>query len=289
MSEDEGQGLSENWATLWEAFADAQPEQTAVVIWRDSQTWRELDDRAARLATALADRGTGVGTRIAQLMYNCPEYLESAYAHVRAHGGVCIADEVQVGFGRLGSSYWGFEGQRVTPDIVVLGKPIGNGFPLAAVITTREIADAFDNGMEYFATFGGNPVACAAGLAVMDVIEQHDLQARALAHGRYLLGALREIQQRHAFIGDVRGRGLFLGVEIVADAAARTPAPALAGYLVNRLREEHILAGTDGPDHNVIKIRPTMVVERHDLERFVDVFARLCGAPACRALLAEPS
>lgn len=195
-----------------------------------------------------------------------PGYLEDAYARVRAAGGVCIADEVQVGFGRLGTHFWGFETQNVIPDIVVLGKPIGNGFPLAAVITTAEIAASFDNGMEFFSTFGGNPVACAAGLAVLDVLEEEQLQERALRVGGYLTNSLHALQQKFPLIGDVRGSGLFLGLDLVLDREARTPAPLQAGYVVNRLRESGILTGTDGPHHNVIKLRPPLIISESDAD-----------------------
>jgi 4-aminobutyrate aminotransferase-like enzyme/Ser/Thr protein kinase RdoA (MazF antagonist) len=187
-----------------------------------------------------------------------PGYLAEAYRYVRAAGGICIADEVQVGFGRLGTHFWGFETQGVVPDIVVLGKPIGNGFPLAAVVTTPAIAAAFDNGMEFFSTFGGNPVACAAGLAVLDVIRDERLQGHALRVGSRLLAGLRELIGRHPMVGDARGSGLFLGVELVRDRTTLEPAADAASYLVNRLRDCGILAGTDGPFHNVIKIRPPL-------------------------------
>jgi 4-aminobutyrate aminotransferase-like enzyme len=176
---------------------------------------------------------------------------------------------VQVGFGRLGSCFWGFELQGATPDIVVLGKPIGNGFPLAAVITSAEIAESFDNGMEFFSTFGGNPVACAAGLAVLDVLEEEGLQENARVVGDYLLNALRGLT--HELIGDVRGSGLFLGVELVRDRSTLEPASAEASRAVNRLRECGILAGTDGPHHNVIKLRPPLCFTMEDADRFVAV------------------
>ncbi len=195
-----------------------------------------------------------------------PGYLAAAYEHVRAAGGLCIADEVQVGFGRLGTQFWGFQTQDVVPDIVVLGKPIGNSFPLAAVVTTPEIAAAFDNGMEFFSTFGGNPVACAAGLAVLDVLEEEKLQANAQQVGEYTLGGLRALAARHTAVGDARGMGLFLGLELVRDRATQEPAAEIASYVVNRLRERGILAGTDGPFHNVIKIRPPLVFARADAD-----------------------
>jgi len=198
-----------------------------------------------------------------------PGYLQEVYRHVRAAGAVSVADEVQVGFGRLGTHFWGFETQGVVPDIVVLGKPIGNAFPLAAVVTTREIAASFANGMEFFSTFGGNPVAAAAGLAVLDVLRDEKLQENALRVGTYLKNRLQELQQRHALVGDVRGSGLFLGVDLVLRQTTREPAPLEAAYVVNRLRECGILTGTDGPHHNVIKLRPPLVFTEKDADLFV--------------------
>jgi 4-aminobutyrate aminotransferase-like enzyme len=196
------------------------------------------------------------------------EYLAEVYRHVRGAGAICIADEVQVGFGRLGTHFWGFETQGVVPDIVVLGKPIGNAFPLAAVITTLEIANSFNNGMEFFSTFGGNPVACAAGLAVLDVLEEENLRQHALRVGAHLIEGLQSLQTRHALIGDVRGSGLFLGIDLVLDRETREAAPLQASYVVNRLRGCGILAGTDGPHHNVIKLRPPLVFSEADADLF---------------------
>jgi 4-aminobutyrate aminotransferase-like enzyme/Ser/Thr protein kinase RdoA (MazF antagonist) len=199
-------------------------------------------------------------------------YLAEAYRHVRSAGGVCIADEVQVGFGRLGTHFWGFETQNVVPDIVVLGKPIGNGFPLAAVITIREIAEAFNNGMEFFSTFGGNPVACAAGLAVLDVVQEAHLQENALRVGSSWIAALEDLQRKYAVIGDVRGSGLFLGLDLVVSRETREPAPLQASYVVNRLRDRGILAGTDGPHHNVIKLRAPLIISEADAALFCSTF-----------------
>jgi 4-aminobutyrate aminotransferase-like enzyme/Ser/Thr protein kinase RdoA (MazF antagonist) len=199
-----------------------------------------------------------------------PGYLAEVYRLVRAARGVCIADEVQVGFGRLGTHFWGFETQGVVPDIVVLGKPIGNAFPLAAVVTTQEIAASFANGMEFFSTFGGNPVACAAGLAVLDVVEEERLQERALRVGKHWMEGLKTLQERHALIGDIRGSGLFLGIDLVRDRTSREPATPEADYVVNRLRERGILAGTDGPHHNVIKLRPPLIFSESDADLFVE-------------------
>lgn len=202
-------------------------------------------------------------------------YLAEVYRHVRAAGAVCIADEVQVGFGRLGTHFWGFETQGVVPDVVVLGKPIGNAFPLAAVITTPEIANSFNNGMEFFSTFGGNPVACAAGLAVLDVLEEEHLQQNASRVGTHLSNGLRALQERHALIGDVRGSGLFLGIDLVLNRDTREPAPLQASYVVNRLRDCGILTGTDGPHHNVIKLRPPLVFSQADADLFVSTLDRI--------------
>ena len=198
-----------------------------------------------------------------------PNYLSEVYRRVRAAGAVCVADEVQVGFGRLGTHFWGFETQGVIPDIAVFGKPIGNAFPLAAVVTTQEIADSFANGMEFFSTFGGNPVACAAGLAVLDVLRDEALQDRALRVGKYWMTELKTLQACHRLIGDVRGSGLFLGIDLVRDPDSREPATAQADYVVNRLRDRGILAGTDGPHHNVIKLRPPLIFSEADADLFV--------------------
>jgi 4-aminobutyrate aminotransferase-like enzyme/Ser/Thr protein kinase RdoA (MazF antagonist) len=211
-----------------------------------------------------------------------PGYLAETYKHVRAAGGVCIADEVQVGFGRLGTHFWGFETQGVVPDIVVLGKPIGNAFPLAAVVTTPEIAASFDNGMEFFSTFGGNPVACAAGLAVLDVLETEHLQENALSTGRYLISRLKALQEKYALLGNVRGSGLFLGLDLVLDRKSREPAPQQASYVVNRLRERGILTGTDGPHHNVIKLRPPLVFSQADADLFVTTLEAILGEDAAQ-------
>jgi len=186
-------------------------------------------------------------------------YLKKVYAHVRAAGGVCIADEVQVGFGRTGTHFWAFAAQGAVPDIVTLGKPIGNGHPLGAVVTTREIAESFANGMEFFSTFGGNPVSCAVGMAVLDVLAEEKLQANALRVGTRLMDGLRVLMDKYPLIGDVRGMGLFIGVELVRDRTTLNPAAGEAAYIANRMKDCGILIGTEGPLHNVLKIRPPMV------------------------------
>ena len=197
-------------------------------------------------------------------------YLTAAYEHARAAGALCIADEIQVGFGRLGSHMWGFETQGALPDIVTLGKPMGNGHPIGAVVTTREIAEAFDNGMEFFSSFGGNPVSTAIALAVLDILKDEKLQANATTVGTALKTGLDTLMQSHGCIGDVRGRGLFLGIEFVNSREALTPAPEIAHYVVEHLKKRGILLGSDGPDHNVIKIKPPMSFSGSDADRVIN-------------------
>jgi 4-aminobutyrate aminotransferase-like enzyme/Ser/Thr protein kinase RdoA (MazF antagonist) len=242
----------------------------------DPEAGRRYADEVGAIVDRLRAEGRGLAAFLAESMPSTagqivfpPGYLSEAYRHVRAAGGLCIADEVQTGFGRVGTHVWSFETQGVVPDVLVLGKPIGNGFPLGAVITTREIAAAFDNGMEFFSTFGGNPVACAAGLAVLDVLEEDGLQARARRVGEHLLGALRDLQGRRPLIGDVRGSGLFLGVELVRDPTSLEPGTDEAAYVVERLRELGVLTGTDGPFHNVLKLRPPLIFSEDDADLFV--------------------
>jgi len=225
-----------------------------------------LRTRGAGLAGFIAESWPSVGGQM-----SLPhDYLTAVYQAVRAAGGVCIADEVQTGYGRLGKYFWGFEAYDVVPDIVVLGKPIGNGHPIGAVITTQEIAASFANGMEFFSTFGGNTVSCAIGLAVLEVVLEEKLQTHALQVGEQLLKGLRELMGRYQIIGDVRGSGLFIGVELVRDRTALGPATHEASFVVNRLREQGMLMGTDGPFHNVIKIRPPMPFSADNADSLVD-------------------
>jgi 4-aminobutyrate aminotransferase-like enzyme len=209
-------------------------------------------------------------------------YLKEAYRYVRNAGGVCIADEVQVGFGRVGTHFWGFETQGVVPDIVTLGKPIGNGHPLAAVVTTPEIAASFNNGMEYFNTFGGNPVSCAIGLAVLDVIEEERLQENARKVGMHLMSGLRRLMEKHTLIGDVRGLGLFVGIELVLDREKLVPAAAQASYIANRMKERGILLSTDGPFHNVLKIKPPLVFTEENADFLVGTLDEILGEDLAR-------
>jgi len=205
-------------------------------------------------------------------------YLKEVYELIRKQGGVCISDEVQTGFGRLGTHFWGYEMFDVIPDIVVLGKPIGNGHPMAAVVCTKEIAGSFENGMEFFSSFGGNPVSCAIGMAVLDVMESEKLQENALKTGNYLISQLKQLQSKHACIGDIRGSGLFLGVEFVESPASKEPATRLTGVIQNELKERKILVDTEGPFENVLKIKPPLCFTQENADQLVtEIDAILTG------------
>ena len=186
-------------------------------------------------------------------------FLSRSFKMVRDNNGVCIADEVQVGFGRMGESFWGFETQDIVPDIVTLGKSIGNGHPLSVVVTSEDLSNEFNNGMEYFNSFGGNPVSCAIGHAVLKVIEEEELQKNAFRVGNELKTLLNEVKSVHDIIGDVRGKGLFLGIEIIRDLETLEPDKQVTHKIVNEMRNRKILLSSDGPDHNVIKVKPPMV------------------------------
>jgi 4-aminobutyrate aminotransferase-like enzyme/Ser/Thr protein kinase RdoA (MazF antagonist) len=226
-------------------------------------SWKEPVARPDKPATFIHESALGCAGQVILP----PGFLRDSYAAVRAAGGVCVADEVQTGFGRPGTHFWMFETQGVVPDIVTLGKPIGNGHPLGAVITTPAIATSFANGMEYFSTFGGNPVSCAVGIAVLDVIRDEALQRNARDTGGYLMHGLRGLAQRHGIITDVRGLGLFLGFELAREGV---PAADDASELLNRMRDLGVLLSTDGPHHNVVKIKPPLVFSRADADVLLD-------------------
>ncbi len=240
---------------------------------------------AARVEEAIDDANRGgrpVAAFICESLLGCggqivppPGYLKESFDSVRAAGGVAIADEVQVGFGRVGTHFWAFETQGAMPDIVTLGKPIGSGHPMACVVTTPEIAASFDTGMEYFNTYGGNPVSCAVGLAVLDVIEEEDLQRNARDVGAHLIAGLEALEETHPLIGDVRGLGLFVGVELVRDRQSLEPADSEAAFVVERMKDEGILVSTDGPLHNVIKIKPPLVFTRPNADLLVQTLDRV--------------
>ena len=246
-------------------YRAADPECGARYAQDVGRAVEELVGKGRRPAAFMSESILSCGGQIV-----LPEgYLQGVYEHVRSAGGVCVADEVQVGFGRVGSSFWAFETQGVVPDIVTMGKPIGNGHPLAAVVSTAEIAASFDNGMEYFNSFGGNPVSCEIGLAVLDVIEDEELQRHARRVGQRLRSGLERLAGDHPIIGDVRGMGLFQGIELVVDPESLAPAAEHATYLVDRMCEKGFLLSTDGPLHNVVKIKPPMVFDEGDADSLV--------------------
>ena len=242
-----------------------------------------------------AAEGSNVAAFIAESVPGCggqivppPRYLRAAAAHIREAGGLFIADEVQAGLGRVGSHFWGFQldddaSHATVPDIVVLGKPLGNGHPMAAVVTTRAIADAFDNGMEYFNTFGGNPASCAVGLAVLDEIEDRGLQENARVVGNHLLEGLDSLKERHPIIGDVRGVGLFIGIELVRDQDTLEAADTEATYVANRMRDNGILISTDGPLENVLKIKPPLVFTSGNADNLLEALDRILPEDAVTA------
>jgi 4-aminobutyrate aminotransferase-like enzyme len=250
-------------------YRSTHPEPGASYALDVENVLQEMLHAAQPPAAFVAESMLGVGGQVVLP----PGYLAGVYPAVRSAGGLCIADEVQVGFGRCGSHRWAFEMQAVVPDIVTLGKPIGNGHPLAAVITTEEISSAFDNGMEYFNTYGGNPVSCAVGRAVLSIIDQENLQARASSLGQHMLKQWGSLKEQHEIIGDVRGSGLFLGIELVSDRGTLEPASAASYQLVEAMKDRGILLSVDGPFHNVIKFKPPLVFDRDnadDLYRALD-------------------
>jgi len=222
-----------------------------------------------RIAGFIAEPIQGVGG----VTRGAPNYFREAYAVAREHGGLCIADEVQTGFGRTGDHYWGFQNYGVTPDIVTLAKGIGNGVPLAAVTTRREIAQTLA-GRLHFNTFGGNPVSMAAGLAVLEVIDRDGLQENARKVGARLVRGMRRLQERHPLVGEVRGLGLMLGLELVSDRVTRAPASAQTLEVLEAAREMGVLMGKGGLDGNVLRIKPPMCITIEDADFGVDVLDR---------------
>lgn len=223
--------------------------------------WRGIAPAAFFIDSILSSNG---------IMVPPPGYLAEAFTKVRAAGGLCVADEVQSGFGRTGDHFWGFEAHGVVPDIVTLGKPIGNGLSMAAVLTRPEIVASLTAKADFFSTTGGNPVSCAAGLAVFDVMEEQDLQAQAARVGKLLRSQIENLAKKHDLIGDVRGAGLFIGVELVRDRATLEPASGETSAVANRMRDHGVLVGVEGPLSNVLKIRPPLVFNETHVTQFID-------------------
>ncbi len=263
------------------AGGNGQPSVTATLPLPDPLRGRNLDVATA-LRKILAARHGPFGGFIGESILGCggqvplpAGYLTTVYDAIRAQNGLCIADEVQTGLGRVGSHWWAFELQGVVPDIVTIGKPLGNGHPVAAVVCTEAVADRFNNGMEYFNTFGGNPVSCAAGRAVLRVMAAEGLRGHATRTGQELVTRLRDLQREHPLIADVRGAGLFLGIELAVKDLR--PATAQARYIKERMRELGFLMSTDGPAQNVLKIKPPLCFSAQDGERLVDYLHVVLG------------
>jgi 4-aminobutyrate aminotransferase-like enzyme len=207
-----------------------------------------------------------------------PGYLREAARRVRAHGGLLVADEVQAGHGRCGTHLWSVQATGAEPDMVVLGKPMGNGFPVAALVVRSDLLAAVPEEVELFSTFGGNPVACAAALAVLAVIEDEGLVASAARTGAHLRQGLLALAERHDLIGDVRGEGLLLGAELVEDRGSRAPAGDVARRVSEAMRERGILLGTTGPAGNVLKIRPPLVFRREHADLLIQALDEVLAA-----------
>ncbi|XP_051041461.1 ethanolamine-phosphate phospho-lyase [Phodopus roborovskii] len=237
-------------------------------------------DEVKKIIEDARSSGRKIAAFIAESMQSCggqiippAGYFQKVAEHVHKAGGVFIADEVQVGFGRVGRHFWSFQmhGEDFVPDIVTMGKPMGNGHPMSCVVTTKEIAEAFSSsGMEYFNTYGGNPVSCAVGLAVLDVIEKENLQGNAVRVGNYLTQLLDQQKAKHPLIGDIRGVGLFIGIDLVKDHVERTPATAEAQHIIYKMKEKGVLLSADGPHRNVLKIKPPMCFTKEDAKFMVD-------------------
>ena len=248
-------------------------------ILRDSQTDDPGSYFAERAISRIQKNPENIAAFIAEPIVGCggqvplpPGYLKQIYPEIRATGGVCISDEVQVGFGRLGRVFWGYELQDVVPDIVILGKPMGNGHPIGAVVTRKEIATSFETGPEFFSSFGGNPVSCAIGKAVLEVIREEGLQEHALDVGTYFKEQLQIVQKEHPELADIRGEGLFLGVEIRNTAGNPDGDRALA--IADQMKEDGVLVSTDGPFNQVIKIKPPLCFSLQNVDDFVRIFRK---------------
>lgn len=253
--------------------------------WRDADAGPRYAAQVDAALDTLSQRGIGVAALIVDTIVSSsgvvlppPGFLRLAAQKVRAAGGLFVADEVQPGFGRTGRHFWGFEADSVVPDIVTMGKPIGNGYPLAATVMRRELAVRFASGTGYFNTFGGNPVSAAAGLAVLDVLRDESLQENALVVGEQLKDGLAILAERYGVIGDIRGHGLFLAVDLVTDRDSRAPATSAARRIVNELRRRGILTNTIGPGDNILKLRPPMVFSGEHAELFLHEFGQVLDA-----------
>jgi alanine-glyoxylate transaminase/(R)-3-amino-2-methylpropionate-pyruvate transaminase len=225
-----------------------------------------------RVAALFAESIQGLGGVVVY-----PEgFFAQAFKHIREAGGLCIADEVQSGFGRTGTHYWGFETQGVTPDIVTMAKGIGNGAPLAAVVTTPEIAQTLARRI-HFNTFGGNPVSCAIGKAVLEVIDRENTQQNCLELGNYIMEGLEKLKSKYPVIGDVRGKGLMIGVELVRDRTTKEPAKEECAQVLERSKELGLLIGKTGFYGNVLRFKPPMCITKADADFSLEVMDAVFG------------
>ena len=260
-----GQGLPENtsklslpqayrgkYSTVEEFLHEAMDEMT------------RLDEAGIHIAAMAAEPISGCGGQVPLLA----GYLRKMKEALAEREALLIVDEVQTGFGRLGHHFWGFEMQGVTPDIIVLGKPIANGHPMGAVVTSSRVVERFETGMEFFSSFGGNPVSCAAGLAVLNTLEEEGLVMQAAAVGDYWIESLHKLSMSDPRIGDVRGMGLFIGVEIF-NPDDDTPDTATAAFIKNQMKERGVLCSTDGPYDNVLKMKPPLCFSKNNVDTFM--------------------
>lgn len=230
----------------------------------------QIDQNPTPIAAFISEPIVGCGGQVPL----APEYLKAVYPAIRKQGGICISDEVQTGFGRLGTHFWGFEAHNVIPDMVILGKPMGNGHPIGAVVTTTAIAESFGKGVEFFSSFGGNPVSCAIGQAVLEVLEEEELQENAKEVGAHYMNLLNLLQKQYSCIGDVRGSGLFIGIEIINKSDGQ-PDQKLAQHIKNELRHRHILISTDGPYDSVLKTKPPLCFTKENATEVVTAIAAI--------------
>ena len=246
------------------AYKKEDPNRGEKFAGQINQAIEKLKSKNQNLCGFIAETFPSVGGQI----ITPPGYLAEVYRQVRENGGVCIADEVQTGLGRLGNHYFGFEYQKVCPDIVVLGKPIGNGHPVGVVATTKEIANNFDNGIEFFSTFGGSTLSCAIANEVIEIVEDESLQSNARKMGEKLKTGLKNLQNKYDSIGDVRGMGLFVGIELIDENGKENT--RLCTFVKNRMRDFRILIGSEGPMDNVLKIRPPLSIELEGINMIID-------------------
>lgn len=257
------------------------PEDVHVLPLPDMYRHPELLEEQTKQAVELIER-VQPACFISESIVGCggqvplpQSYVHAIHAAVRKHGGLCISDEVQTGFGRTGKNFWAFENLDLSPDMVVMGKSMGNGHPIAGLALSNTLADSFNNGMEFFSSYGANPVACAAGLAVLDILEHSDLQSNSAILGAYLKDQLETMAMDFDQLGEVRGEGLFLGVDIVFDGESKKEDPVAASKIKQQLKKHGILVGTDGPKDSVLKIKPPLCITQENVDEFLDVLQKI--------------